>query len=48
MLKVWPPCFTGHSHGLRQHTMIINRFSKDYLRVVIVRGMENAKSWSHV
>jgi hypothetical protein len=48
MLKVWPPCFSGCSCGSCQHTLITNRFSKDYLRVVTVGGRENAKPWSHV
>jgi hypothetical protein len=38
VLKVWPPCFSGRSCGLCPHTVIINRFSKDYLHVVTVRG----------
>jgi hypothetical protein len=38
MLKVWPPCFSGRSRGSHQHIVIINRFRKDYLRVVTVRG----------
>jgi hypothetical protein len=46
MLKVWPPCFSGRSRGSHQHTVIINRFSKYYLRIVAVRGRENIKPWS--
>jgi hypothetical protein len=36
MLKVWSPCFSGHSRGSRQPIVIINRCSTDYLRVVTV------------